>query len=852
MSAFRAAVGLLGAAVRVAAPALALAVCMALPSPARADLESARVALQAARWAQAQTLLEAHLDTHPDDGGAWHLLGDSLAARGRDAGALAAYRRALALDAPRPLSTRVAAAAVEARTGDTTAAEVGWSAVMNAWRGGGVEDPRELMAVAAAARALGHGDPALRRTALRLYEEAMARAPEDPAPRAALGGLLLASYNNAEALPLFQEALALDPGDPVALLGLARSLHFDHGAGAVDAARAAVAAAPGRVDSRVFLARLLAEEQDPDAARGELEAALAVNPRSPEALSLLAALADGDGDDAAMHALMDLVALVAPRDAEAWVTLAELAADQRRYADAVRYATRAVDVDPRHWRAHALLGMNRLRLGQVAAARDSLERAFRGDPFNVWAKNTLDLLDAMDDYAVVERGRFVLTARADQAAVLAPHQLPLAEAAWDAHARRYRVEPLRPVRIEVHPEHDDLSVRTLGVAGIDLLGVSFGPTVVLDAPMANPSGPFNWGSVLWHELGHTFQLALSRGRAPRWLAEGMAVDDEHRARVGWGQDVGPGFLQAYLDGRLAPASRLNASFLRPASPEGLGHAYLQAGLVVAMIERDHGDEALRALLVGYRDGARTETLLPAVLGLAPAEFDAAFDRYLRERFADALAALAVPAGGEGTSRYAGLLRTAREALEAGDLDAAETPLLEARTLVPGHAGPHGPHGLLAEVYRRRGDRAAEAAALAARAAVDADDLDAVVALADARAALGDAAGEADALARALLIQPFDPALHRRLAEAHEARRDWAAARRERAAVVALGPVDPVQARYRLAVAASRTGDDEGARREILAALEHAPLFEDGLELLLTVRARLAAPAASPAEERQRR
>ena len=58
-------------------------------------------------------------------------------------------------------------------------------------------------------------------------------------------------------------------------------------------------------------------------------------------------------------------------------------------------------------------------------------------------------------------------------------------------------------------------------------------------------------------------------------------------------------------------------------------------------------------------------------------------------------------------------------------------------------------------------------------------------------------------------------------------------------VVALGAADPVGAQYRLALAASRSGDAQGARRAILAALENAPLFEDGLMLLLAVREQLA-------------
>ncbi|MDX1657026.1 MAG: hypothetical protein R3310_17580, partial [Candidatus Competibacteraceae bacterium] len=55
------------------------------------------------------------------------------------------------------------------------------------------------------------------------------------------------------------------------------------------------------------------------------------------------------------------------------------------------------------------------------------------------------------------------------------------------------------------------------------------------------------------------------------------------------------------------------------------------------------------------------------------------------------------------------------------------------------------------------------------------------------------------------------------------------------AVVALDPPDPVAARYQLARTLERAGQREEARREVLATLENAPLYEDALELLLHIR-----------------
>ena len=97
-------------------------------------------------------------------------------------------------------------------------------------------------------------------------------------------------------------------------------------------------------------------------------------------------------------------------------------------------------------------------------------------------------------------------------------------------------------------------------------GVSFGPVIVLESPATGHFGEFNWASALWHEIAHTFHLGMTGGRLPRWLAEGLAVYEEHRGRSGWGADVTPSFLGALREGKLLPPSKLNLAFLRPQYP----------------------------------------------------------------------------------------------------------------------------------------------------------------------------------------------------------------------------------------------------------------------------------------------
>ena len=129
-------------------------------------------------------------------------------------------------------------------------------------------------------------------------------------------------------------------------------------------------------------------------------------------------------------------------------------------------------------------------------------------------------------------------------------------------------------------------MRTVGLAGLGALGVSFGTTLAFDSPAAKDAGPFNWGSTVWHELAHTFTLGMTDNRVPRWLSEGLSVYEEHHAKPGWGFGVTPDFLAAFKAGKLVPVSRMNDGFMHPAYPEQVQFSYYQASLVCELIARD--------------------------------------------------------------------------------------------------------------------------------------------------------------------------------------------------------------------------------------------------------------------------
>jgi tetratricopeptide (TPR) repeat protein len=464
-------------------------------------------------------------------------------------------------------------------------------------------------------------------------------------------------------------------------------------------------------------------------------------------------------------------------------------------------------------------------MGQIAAGKRDLDRSFKGDPYNVWIKNTLDLLDTFKNYDEIKSGQFVFMIEKDESGLLEPYLAELADSAYKRFATTYQYTPPPPIRIEVYRSHADFSVRTVGLAGLGALGVSFGTTLAFDSPAAKDAGPFNWGSTVWHELAHTFTLGSTNHRIPRWLSEGLSVYEEHRARPGWGFDATVSFLDAYRKGKLVPVSRMNDGFMHPAFPQQVMYSYYQASLVCDLIARDYGEGAILRMLQAYKAGQTTDQVFRSVLKTDLASFDKKFDAYVRERFATPLA---------GLDEYIDRMNQARRLVEAGQTDAAIAPLQRAKALFPHYGGDDSPAWFLSQIYLKKGDTRHAADELRDMVASNESNYAAYIAYADALQKLGDVKGAEGALAAALYINPFELPVHQRLADLAKAAGDLQMVVRERRAVLAMGPVDRPEALYQLALAYREAGDFAAARHTVLRALEDAPNFEKAQELLLTI------------------
>ncbi len=822
------------------------------PRSAPAHRALARTLAEVGRYADAEAAVKSFQAASPRSPELFNTLGEVLAARGRNTEAEAAFRKAIAGAAADALTAEVNLATLRLARGERDEAMKGFRRLVEAYNHSGPLSSEPLAAVARACWALGADDPQLFKDALKAFDEAIAKDPDNMDARVGLVELFLEKYNRTDAATTAREALEQSPSHPGALLAMARVLDADGAPGMMEMLGRSLKVNPALEPARVFLAEARLDQEDYEAAAHESEQVLAENPASLPALSTLAAARHLQGDPARYEDARKRALALNPRNAELYNRLAEISARNRLYRQAAEFAQQAVALDARTWRGLGILGLNQLRLGAIEEGRRSLEASFAGDPYNVWIKNTLDLLDTFPKYKETRTTHFRILLHGKEADLLAPYAGELAEEAYARLSARYGYQPDGPVRVEVYPDHADFSVRTVGLAGLAGLGACFGPVLAIDSPSAREVGQFNWGSTLWHEIAHTFTLGLTGNRVPRWFTEGISVHEEHRARPGWGDDVTVEFLRALRSGELLPVADLNRGFVRPKGPEQVAISYYQASLVVEWIESQRGFPAVASLLKAYGDGRSTPQAFQTVLGTTLEDFDKAFFAHLEQRFAGPLAAIRpatkVAMPGLGAARTSPADLEARAKADAGDFEAqlaaglalfhaskrAEAlPYLErAQALFPEYAGRDSPHFYLAAIDKDQGRPGDAVKELQQLTAIMDSHYQAQLELARLLEDQGDLAGAAASLDRALFISPFEPAVHERLAALSARLGDRAGLVRARRSLVALDPVDRPEALYQLALALVEAGDAAAARREVLHALEIAPRFQRAQELLL--------------------
>ncbi len=704
---------------------------------------------------------------------------------------------------------------------------------------GGFRTPTDLRAGARSAAKLGRF-----REANDAYRLAHELDPGDVETLFQWAELFRTKYNDAEARRTYEDALARNPHHAPSLVGLARAVQsFER---REELAQRALAIHQRYPEALNVLAGLRILDGLYDDAETLSRQALDTDPTNLESLAHLASSMLLRGDTTNYRQVEERAGEAHSRAGVFYMTAAENATHRFRYRLAATLLERAVEADSQNALARAELGLALLRLGRRSEARRHLESAFEEDPYNLFASNTLTLIDEYERFERLQSPRFDVYVHEDEHEVLGPLILDVAEASFDSLRKRYPYDPSGRITIEAYNDGNDFAVRVAGVPHRGLLGVSFGDVVAVNSPAAHEGRSYNWARTLWHEIAHTMAIGVSEHRVPRWFTEGLSVYEEGRGRPEWSREMELAFLSAYASGRLLPLGDIERGFTRPEFPGQVLLSYYHAGQIVAFLAEQYGFEAIIDVLEAYRDGAGTDEALHAATGLRIDELDRQFMNGVEARhqmLAEAVDGLPDVLENEQVevetvSGAAGPLfqhlRSGAGRLEEGDLDGAKSAFERAIDIYPDYVGPGNAYQGLAEVYREQADSEALIQILEEYAQIAEHADRELIELADLYAERSNEARAAAILERSLHVAPYDPDVRRRLADLYEGSGMHEAAVRHRTAELALEPSDRAGAYLRLAQSLYGSRQFVEAKRAVLQSLEIAPDYREAQQLLLEI------------------
>ena len=810
------------------------------------DIASQRALLsvyyETGRYAEAEATAKRFLQKTPNTGIVRHELAEVLATTGRYNDAVTEFERASA-DENNPadkLKSDLRRAEVLESIGQDEKATSVFQSLINYYT---AKDPQTAPELTSVARALVH--LARYQDANDIYRSAIEADPTYIDAQLGAGELFTDKYSYGDAAQFYADALGINPNSARAQLGVARNKSIEGGEEMQAAVSRALAINSNLVEALTFNAGQLLEASQFLAAGSELEKAIKINPQSLQVHALRASilyLQDRDFEPEVSATLA-----INPRYGELYDTLAHYATITRRTEQAAVFSRHAIELEPRLWSAHLNLGMSLLRMGQMVEGRRELELAFKGDPFNVWAKNTLDLLDTMKEFRENKREPFVVKTAATESEVLSGYALNLLDEARQKLTAKYKFTPKGPITVEIFPNHEDFAVRTLGIPGLGALGVCFGQLIAQDSPSARDVGEINWGSTLWHEYTHVITLQMTDYRIPRWFSEGLSVYEERRARPGWGDDWNPLFVRSFAAGRWFKISDLDAGFMRPRAPQDLPIAYFEASQICEFIAERYGFDSILTMLALYRNKSQTADVLRQALKLSEADFDRQFNDYIGAKTASLQRALSTEANVAASlskdevlrllatqDTFALHLRAAELLAADGDTGGAITHYKRAIELFPFVTGKGNPYESLSNLLERNGESAQAANTLDALVQKDENNIEALKTIARLRLTLGDKARAVDALNASFFISPFDASMHTQAGELNVELKRYEPALAEFQVALGLQPPNIAEANYNVANTYYSLGRQPEAKKAILRALEAAPRYEKAQELLLRI------------------
>ena len=439
------------------------------------------------------------------------------------------------------------------------------------------------------------------------------------------GELFLEKYDPGHAEEVLREALAIAPKSAQAMILLARikldsALDFD---AADKLVNDALAINPKLASAYAVRAGLALRDMDLAATDKAIAAGLAINPNDLELLSLKAAARFLADDRAGYEQAKKDVLARNGEYAHMFQIVGEYAEWEHRYDDIVGMMKEATKLDPDDGRAWGELGLTQMRAGDETNGLDSIRKAFAKDSYNVRVYNTLNLYEKTipNDYETDANGAFKIRYGKDEKKVLERYVPKLLGEAWGSMKARYNFVPQNPVQVELYGTREQFSVRTSGLPNIGIQGVCFGRVL---AAMSPKSESFNWGNVVWHELGHVFAIQLSKNHVPRWFTEGLSEYETIARRPEWQRELDPELYQALVKNALPGAVDMNRAFTHASDGLDVTVAYYAASQMLVFTVETFGMAKVTAALKAWGDGLRTPDVIQKAFGVPASDYDAKF------------------------------------------------------------------------------------------------------------------------------------------------------------------------------------------------------------------------------------
>jgi cellulose synthase operon protein C len=427
----------------------------------------------------------------------------------------------------------------------------------------------------------------------------------------------------------------------------------------------ALKSAPNLPEAHILMANIkLAQALDFVAAERHVKKALAVNPNLPEAFFIRAGISlrdmeIGNADKAINHGLsidpsnLELLSLRAAarfldddtqgykkaeqavldlngKYAKMYQIISSYAEWEHRYRKIAEMMQKASGLAPEDGQYLVNLGLNQIRLGEEQKAVPNLQAGFDNDPFNIWAFNTLNLYEKTipQKYETVKGKTFNFRYPKNEKAVLERYVPGLMKEAWNDMRKRYGFTPTTPVWIEIYHTRQDFSIRTSGLPNIGIQGVCFGETLAAISPGAEP---FNWGMVLWHELGHVFAIQLSKNHVPRWFTEGLSEYETIARRPEWQREEDVSLYHALKSNHIPKIDQMNRVFTHSDSGTDITTAYYASSQIAVFLVEKYGMPKLVNMLKGWGQGKKTPEVIQQALGVSSDQLDEQFRGWVKKR-----------------------------------------------------------------------------------------------------------------------------------------------------------------------------------------------------------------------------